>query len=178
MALKATVFKADLQIADMDRHYYQSHALTIAQHPSETDQRMMVRVLAFALNADERLAFTRGISSEDEPDLWRKDLTDSIDLWIELGQPDERRLRKACGRAKQVRVYTYQSRAAAVWWQQNESQFARFDNLSVFHLDGDAVEALGALAQRNMELQCTIQDGEITLSDADRSVTLRPQQVK
>lgn len=178
MALKATVFKADLQIADMDRHYYQSHALTIAQHPSETDQRMMVRVLAFALHADERLAFTRGISSEDEPDLWLKDLTDSIDVWIELGQPDERRLRKACGRAKRVLVYTYQSRAAAVWWQQNESLFARFDNLSVFHLDSDAVDALSALAQRNMELQCTIQDGEVTLSDATRSVTLRAQQVK
>ena len=115
MALKATIFKAQLQIADMDRHYYAEHALTLARHPSETDERMMVRLLAFALNADESLEFGKGLSNEDEPALWRKDLTGVIEHWIEVGLPDEKSLRKACGRATQVRLYTY-GRGAAKWW--------------------------------------------------------------
>jgi uncharacterized protein YaeQ len=98
MALKATVVKAELQVSDMDRHYYASHNLTLAQHPSETDERLMVRLLAFALNADERLEFGKGLSSDDEPDLWRRDYTGDIELWIDLGQPDESRIRKASGR--------------------------------------------------------------------------------
>ena len=106
MALKATIFKADLQIADMDRHYYGDHALTIARHPSETDERMMVRLLAFALHAHDMLAFGRGLSADDEPDLWQKDLTGAIDLWIDVGQPDEKRMLKACGRSSRVVVYS------------------------------------------------------------------------
>jgi uncharacterized protein YaeQ len=118
MAAKATVFKAELSVSDMDRHYYATHQLTLAMHPSETEERLMVRVLAFALNASERLAMGRGISStEEEPELWARDLTGAIDLWIEVGQPDEQRLRKACGRAKEVRVYCYSGRSAGVWWQ-------------------------------------------------------------
>lgn len=105
MALKATIFKAEISISDMDRHYYQEHPLTIAQHPSETNERMMVRLLAFALNADERLEFTKGLSADDEPELWNKNYSDEIELWIELGQPDEKRIRKACGRSRQVIIY-------------------------------------------------------------------------
>lgn len=107
MALKSTIYKAELQIADMDRHYYADHALTVARHPSETDERMMVRIVAFALFAHERLEFCKGLSDVDEPDLWQKDLTGAIDVWIEAGQPDERRIAKAAGRAGQVTVIAY-----------------------------------------------------------------------
>ncbi len=173
MALKATIFKAELQIADMDRHYYDSHSLTIAQHPSETDERMMVRVLAFALYADERLAFTKGISTDDEPDLWQKSLSDEIELWIELGQPDEKRLRKAAGRAQQVIIITYNSRSAAVWRGQMQDALAKLSNVTVRALSNETVEALGKLAQRNMSLQCTIQDGEISLGDERQLVSVQ-----
>ena len=173
MALKATIFKAELQIADMDRHYYGSHPLTIAQHPSETDERMMVRVLAFALYADERLAFTKGISTDDEPDLWLKSLSDEIELWIELGQPDEKRLRKAAGRARQVVIITYNSRSAAVWRNQMQEALAKLDNVTVRALSNDTVEALGKLAQKTMNLQCTIQDGEVSLGDDTQLVQVQ-----
>src|SRR5512142_239154 len=117
MAIKATIFKANLQIADMERHYYQDHALTLARHPSETDERMMVRVLAFALHAHEALEFGRGLSAEDEPDLVRRDLTGAIEEWIEVGVPDEREVRKACGRSRAVHVLAYGGRAVDLWWQ-------------------------------------------------------------
>lgn len=177
MALKATIFKAELQIADMDRHYYNSHTLTIAQHPSETDERMMVRLLAFALYADERLAFTKGISTDDEPDIWLKSLSDEIELWIELGQPDEKRLRKAAGRAKQVVIITYNSRSAAVWRGQMASALAKLDNVTVRALSNETVEALATLAQRSMNLQCTIQDGEIGLSDDRQHISVQFESV-
>jgi uncharacterized protein YaeQ len=130
MALKSTIFKAALQVADMDRGYYADHALTIARHPSETDERMMLRVLAFALHADPQLSFGKGISTDDEPDLWRCDLTGAILLWIDVGQPDEKLVRRACGRADQVIVYTY-GRGADVWWGRNESTLERLQNLTV-----------------------------------------------
>lgn len=173
MALKATIFKAELQIADMDRHYYGSHSLTIAQHPSETDERMMVRLLAFALYADERLMFTKGISTDDEPDLWLKSLSDEIELWIELGQPDEKRLRKAAGRARQVVIITYNSRSAAVWRGQMQEALAKLDNVTVRALSNETVEALGRLAQKTMNLQCTIQDGEVSLGDDTQLVQVQ-----
>jgi uncharacterized protein YaeQ len=173
MALKATIFKADLQIADMDRHYYGGHALILARHPSETDERMMVRLLAFALHAHEALAFGKGLSSEDEPDLWQKDLTGAIELWIEVGQPDEKRILKACGRAAQVVVYSYSS-ASQVWWNQAGPKLGRAKNLKVVNLPADTTQALAALAQRTMQLQCTIQDGQIWLGDAERSVQVEP----
>src|SRR5687768_13263041 len=130
MATGAMIYKADLQIADMDRHYYQNHSLTVARHPSETDERMMVRLLAFTLHADDALAFGRGLSAEDEPDLWKKDLTGAIDLWIDVGQPEERDIRRACGRAKQVVIVCY-NRGADVWWVQNRDKLERLRNLTV-----------------------------------------------
>lgn len=178
MALKATIFKAELQIADMDRHYYHTHHLTIARHPSENDERMMARILIFALHAGERLEFTKGLSAEDEPDLWQKNLSDEIELWIELGQVDEKRLRKACGRSKQVFVYTYQERSAAVWWHQNQQQFERFENLSVVSLPDADIKSLTKLTQRVMQLQCTIQDGVVWISNSSESVTVEPVKVK
>lgn len=158
MALKSTIFKAELQIADIDRNYYQNHALTVALHPSETEERMMVRLLIFALHAHEELIFTKGLSSEDEPDLWQKNLSGEIDAWIDLGQPDEKRIRKACGRAKQVTVYTYQYRSATVWWKQIREKLDRFDNLNVINISDASAGVLAKLAQRNMQLHISIQD--------------------
>ncbi len=161
MALKSTIFRAELQVADIDRSYYGNHALTIARHPSETDERMMVRVLAFALHADGALAFARGLSTDDEPDLWQRDLTGAIDTWIDVGQPDEKRIRKACGRATQVFVYSYSGHGAAIWWNQVGAKLDRMQNLSVFNLPAGVGPALAKLADRNMRLQCTIQEGQI-----------------
>lgn len=173
MALKATIFKADLHIADMARNYYAEHALTVARHPSETDERMMARILAFALNADERLAFGKGLSDADEPDLWQKDLTGAIEHWIEVGQPDEKRLLRACGRAARVTVYAYGSRAET-WWKSVAEKLARAKNLAVWRIPAEASEALAGLAARSMQLQCTVQDGQLWLSDASQTVHFEP----
>ncbi len=175
MALKATIFKATLNIADMDRHYYADHHLTLARHPSETDERMMIRLLAFALNADEHLEFTKGLSTDDEPELWQKSLSDEIELWIELGLPEESRLRKACNRAKKVVLYTYGGRAVPVWWDKHHHKLSRFDNLTVINLPQEATEALAELAQRSMHVQVTIQDGEVSISKQDDLVSITPQ---
>jgi uncharacterized protein YaeQ len=178
MALKATIFKAELQIADMDRNYYYDHALTLARHSSETDERMMVRLLAFALHAHEALAFGKGLSADDEPDLWQKDLTGNIETWIDVGQPDEKRIRKACGRARQVFIYSYGGRSADIWWDQNSSNLERLKNLTVLNLPVAASIALAKLAQRNMQLQCRIQDGQIWLADKDTTVEVELTTVK
>jgi uncharacterized protein YaeQ len=152
----------------MDRHYYADHALTIARHPSETDERMMVRVLMYALYAQEGIAFTRGLFDVDEPEVWVKDLTGEIKLWIDIGQPDETRLRKACGRAGQVITVCYSS-SCEVWWKQIENKLARLNNLTVLQLPAGTSQALAALAGRTMQLQCMVQDGEVWIStDAAR----------
>ena len=170
MATKATIYKANLQIVDLDRDYYHDHSITLARHPSETDERMMVRLLAFMHHASEDLTFTRGLSTSDEPDLWQKDLTDAIDLWIELGQPDEKRIRKACARAQQVWIYTYSGRSAEIWWEQIRAVTGRLKNLTVINLPATASQSLAQLAQRNMQLQCTIQDGQTWITDNTNSL--------
>ena len=175
MALKSTIFKAELQIADLDRNYYQNHTRTIARHPSETDERMMARVLAFAMYADTALIFGKGLSSEDEPDLWRKDLTGAIELWIEVGLPDEKRIRRACGRARQVVVLTYGGRVADMWWQQNKAALLRQDNLTIINLLAEESRALAALATRGMQLQCTLQEGELWLIVDGESSRIMPE---
>ncbi|MEO6665715.1 MAG: YaeQ family protein [Nitrospiria bacterium] len=177
MALTATIYKASLHIADMDRHYYRDHALTIARHPSETDERMMVRVLAFVRHAHEHLSFANGLSSEEEPDLWQKDLTGAIELWIEVGQPDDKHVRKVCGRAKQVVIYTY-GRSADRWWEQGRAKLERMENLSVLSLPVNTTGALAKLAQRDMKLHCTLQDGEVSIGDGDETVQVDPATLK
>lgn len=175
MALNATIYKAELAVSDMDRNYYATHALTLARHPSETDERLMVRVLAFALHADERLELGKGISSDGEPDLWRKDLTGDVLQWIELGQPDEQRIRKACGRARHVVVVSYGGRAADVWWEKHAAALSRAKNLTVIDIPAAAVTALAAIAGRAMRLQCMVQDGQVQLfGDAHDVVTIDP----
>jgi uncharacterized protein YaeQ len=170
MALKATIFKAELQIADMGRGYYHDHALTLARHPSENDERMMMRILAFVLHACEALSFAGGMNVDEEPDLWQKDLTGSIDLWIDVGQPDEKRIRKACGRAQQVFIYTYSGHSADVWWSQISDKLERMKNLTVISLLPATVQALARLAQRSMQLQCTVQDGQVWVTDGIATV--------
>jgi uncharacterized protein YaeQ len=167
MALKSTVFKATLQVNDVDRGYYAEHALTLARHPSETDERMMVRVLAFALHAHPDLAFGRGLSADDEPDLWRRDATGAILEWIDVGQPDVRAVRRAAGRAASVSIYCY-GRAAEPWWAQSRAELGRIERLSVTRVADASVAALARLVERGMQLHCTLLEGEVTLgSEAD-----------
>lgn len=175
MALNATIFKVQLNVADMDRNVFGDYSLTLARHPSETDERMMVRLLAFAQHAHERLQFSKGLCADDEADLAQKALSDEIELWITVGLPDEKRIRKACGRAQRVFVYCYGGRTAQVWWQQNAEKVARLANLCVVDLPKAATDALAALAQRTMQLQCTIQDGQLWLSDGADTVEVQPQ---
>lgn len=172
MALKATIFKLNLNIADMDRHYYADHNLTLARHPSETDLRMMIRIAAFALNANEQLSFTKGLSSGEEPEVWEKSLSDEIEQWIELGQPDEKRLRQACGKAKQVKVYTYQEKSAQVWRSQIEAKLSRFNNLQVVDFIDFEVAELEQLAARTMNISAMIQDGELSLNSEQGNIVL------
>lgn len=174
MALKATVHKAELQVSDMDRHYYATHALTLAQHPSETDERLMVRLLAFGLFADERLEFGRGISMDDEPDLWRKSLTGEIEQWIELGQPEESRIRKACGRAREVVVIGYSGRGFGLWWEKNTAALGRCGNLTVLELPAGTSESLVALLERGMKLQLMVQEGDVQVMGDGGSVSVTP----
>ena len=174
MALSATIFKANLQISDMNRNYYAEHLVTLARHPSETDERMMVRLLAYALHADEQLSFTKGLCADEEPDLWLKSLSDEIDLWIDVGQPDERRLRKACSRSKQVFLYLYGGRTADLWWQKNADKLQRFANLSVIEFPDVACKAMTQLVTRNMQFQCTMQDGEIWLNAGEQTHSVTP----
>ncbi len=178
MALKSTIFKADLNVADTDRQVYGDFPLTVACHPSETTQRMMLRILAFALHAGEGLAFGRGISTDDEPDLWQRDLTNRILLWVELGTPDPDRLRKASARSDRVVLYAYGDRAVSVWWDKHGSQLGRLDQLTVYRLDDEVMRALGNMAQPGMALQCTVADGEAWLSDGRNSLAITPQRLQ
>lgn len=167
MALSATINKVSLTLSDMDRQYYQQHELTMAMHPSENDLRFMVRLLAFALNAHDELVFTKGLGADDEPELWQKSLSGDIELWIDFGQVDEKRVRKACGRSRQVIIYTYQERKSRIWWEQSREKLARHDNLKVCLIEADGVDAL---MNRSMQLSCTIDDGSVYLSDENTSV--------
>jgi uncharacterized protein YaeQ len=172
VALKATVFKAELQVSDLDRNHYQNYDLILARHPSETDERMMLRLLVFALNADPQLSFTKGLCADDEPELWRKDLTGAVEIWIDLGQPDPKRLRRASGRARRVLLYNYGGRGADLWWHNHGAALGGLENLEVFALSGDAGKGLAALVARKMQLQCTIQDGQIWFGDTDTSLQI------
>ena len=172
MALKSTIYKATLGIADMDRPYYGEHTLTLARHPSETEQRLMVRLLSFSLHADERLEFGRGISADDEPALWFKEFSGEIRTWIEVGLPDERLLRRACGRADNVIVFAYGGKAMEMWWLKERSSLMRLKNLQVFALTNEQSDALTALADRNMSLQCTVQDGQVWITNGPVTVLI------
>ncbi len=180
MALKSTIFKVNLQIADIENSYYADHALTLARHPSETDERMMVRLVALALqahklqsvcNGDGTLAFGAGLSDPDEPDVWLRDFTGRTRLWIEVGQPEDKPLLKACGKADEVDLYCFSS-AAEVWWKGMQTKLTRPQNLRVWRIPTHQSQALAALAQRSMQLQATVQEGQLTLGDDKTTVDI------
>lgn len=182
MALKSTIFKAQLGVADIDNGYYADHALTLARHPSETDERMMVRLAALALHAhalqtvcggDGTLSFGAGLSDPDDPDVWLRDFTGQTRLWIEVGQPDETAITKACRKSDQVAVYCFHH-AAEVWWRGIETKLTRLDNLQVWRIPADASQALAGLAERSMQLQATIQEGTLMLAGRADQVDIEP----
>ena len=182
MALKSTIYKANLSIADIDHGHYADHALTLARHPSETDERMMVRLLALALNAHElqdmcggdgTLAFGAGLSDPDDPDLWLKDFTGQVRLWVEVGQPEDKPLTKACSKADSVIVYCF-NHASEVWWKGIETKLTRLEKLQVWRIPTEASQAMAAMAERSMQLQATVQEGALTLSSNLGSVHLEP----
>ena len=178
MAQRSVVYKVELQVADMDRAHYADYALTVARHPSETEERLMMRLLAFAMYARPGLEFGRGLSTDDEPDLWCRDLTGTIELWIDVGLPDERLVRKACGRARRVVVLAYGASKADAWWAQNRDALARFENLEVLAVGAQSGAELARLADRSMRLNCSIQEGQAWVSSADASVCVEPTVLK
>lgn len=182
MALKSTIFKADIQISDIDHGCYENLNLTLARHPSETDERMMMRLAALALNAhqvqnlcagDGRLGFGAGLSSPDEPDAQLTDFTGHTRLWLQVGQPEERALTKACARADVVCVYAFGS-AAEVWWRSLQGKVCRLDKLHIWRIPSADAAALAALAERSMQLQATVLDGVLTISSALGVVSTEP----
>ena len=178
MALKATIHKATVQLSDIDRGVYADHPVTLARHPSETDERMLIRLLAFALNvpADNdhgALEFAKDMWDADEPGLWQKDLTGHITHWIEVGQPDEKRLLRASARVGRVSVYSF-SASTPIWWKSLAPNLTRARNLTVWQIPAEQSQALAALAQRTMELQVTVQDGAIWVGDGQRSIEVAP----
>jgi len=172
MGTKSTVYKVELMVSDIDRSYYATHNLVLAQHPSEADRRLMARLLVFVLFAHERLEFGSGLSSDEEPDLWRRDLTNVVEQWIELGQPDESRIRKACGLAREVVVATYSGNSAEVWWTKNAPSLSRSKNLKVLDIDSNSLDEATRLLDRRMTLTATIQEGDFQLSNGIDCVSI------
>ena len=178
MALKATIYKANLQIADMDRSVYLDHAVTIARHPSETDERMMIRLLALALQlpADTlngTLELAKDLWDNDEPALLHKDLTGQIVHWVEVGQPDDKRLLKASGRAERVSVFSF-SPSTPIWWAGISNKVGRARNITAWQIEAAQSQALAGLAKRGMQLQVSVQDGTAWIGDGQRSVEITP----
>jgi uncharacterized protein YaeQ len=174
MAQKATIYKVELSVSDMDRHYYEIHKLTVAKHPSETDERLMVRILAFALNAHDKLEMTKGLSTDDEPDIWQKNLSGELELWVALGLPSEKVVRQSSGKASKVIVYCYGGRTAEMWWEKIKNSTTRFDNLQVTNFSENDTSDLGKLASRSMKLQVNIQEGDVMVSVDDSIVYVTP----
>ena len=175
MALGSTIYKADLSVADIGRGYYAEHVLALARHPSKTEERLMVRLLAFALHAHTDLRFGRGISTDDEPDLWQKDATGVIDLWIDVGLPDERSIRKACGRARRIVVLAYGGRRVDMWWQHYATALARTRNLDVITVSQEETSQIAALAERSMRLSCTVQEGSAWIGSDHLGCSVEPK---
>jgi uncharacterized protein YaeQ len=178
MAQNATIYKVELSVSDMDRHYYETHKLTVAKHPSETEERLMVRIIAFALNAHDSLEMTKGISTEDEPDIWQKSLSGELEVWVALGLPAEKVVRQSCSKAERVIVYPYGGRTAEIWWDKVKASTVRFENLQVTCFSEADTGKLAKLASRAMKLQVNIQDGDVMVGVGDAIVNLTPQKWK
>jgi uncharacterized protein YaeQ len=178
MAQNATIYKVELSVSDMDRHYYETHKLTVAKHPSETDERLMLRLVAFAMNAHENMEMTKGLSTDDEPDIWQKSLSGELDVWVSLGLPSEKIIRQSCGKSKKTIIYTYGGKSAEIWWDKVRNSTARFDNLQVANFSSVETAALAGLAQRALKLQVNIQDGELMISADEGMCYLHPVELK
>tara|TARA_R110000850_G_scaffold105703_5_gene216762 strand:- start:1118 stop:1654 length:537 start_codon:yes stop_codon:yes gene_type:complete len=178
MALSSTIFKVQLDLSDLNKNHYQSYKLTLARHPSENDQRMMLRLIAFALFADEQLAFTKGISTTEEPDLWIKNYSGEIELWIDLGLPDEKRIRQAHSLAKKVVIFAYGDRSLTTWRQQLEGSLKRFPSLRIFHISDDELKQLASLADKNMQLHCSIQDNDIFIGNDTQNLQINVNHIE
>lgn len=176
MALKPTIYKVDLNLSDMDRNNYQQLKLTIAQHPSENLERMMVRLLVFGLNQDQDLSFSRGLSATDEPDLWITRPDGSVEHWLEVGQASTDRIRKGISKAEKVSLYAYGSETD-IWWEKSQAGFAGLPKVSVHRFHWEEVQALPAMVERTMELTLTISDGELYLASDSHQASLRLEQL-
>lgn len=177
MALKPTIFKVQLQLADSDRHHYQDYALTMAQHPSETLERMLVRLLAFALHASDQLEFTKGISTSDEPDLWAHSDDGVLQLWVEVGQPKPDRIKKALTIAKQVALYTF-AKTCDTWWSIEGANIPLSDRLIVRKLPWASLQQLAANVGRNIQWHVSIAGGEVYVDDGKQTLTISPQNLR
>lgn len=176
MALPSTVFKAEIQIADTHRHYYETHNLTFTRHPSETSERLMIRLLAFALNASPGLMFAQGLTENDEPDLWEKDATGASVTWILVGLPDEKKIKKACNRAENVIIYTYGGSTADIW--RAGLNVNKFNNLSIWNIPLDASLALADNVERTMKVQCSIADLSVWWSSLDKTIEINLERIQ
>lgn len=172
MALKPTIYKVELQLSDTDRHCYETCNLTLAQHPSETLQRMMVRLLVYGINYHQDLSFTRGLSSTDEPELWQVGLDGQIEHWIELGQASPDRIRKAVSRAPKISLYAY-GREVDIWWEKQGQALSDLPKVTVFRFEDSDVDQLDRFVSRSMQLSLTISDGELFLSDNVNHLNLK-----
>jgi uncharacterized protein YaeQ len=173
MALKPTIYKAQIELADSDRNCFESLSLTLAKHPSETLERMGVRLLAYCFNCTDGLTFTRGISTADEPDLWEHNDRGEIEHWFEVGQPEEPRLCKACGQARQVSVYAF-AKSTPTWWRLQGEAISALPHLQVWSLDWSAVQSASQLLDRRMQLNVSIVGGTLYLDNGSGSVSLEP----
>jgi uncharacterized protein YaeQ len=176
MAQNATLHHVNLSIADMDKHYYADHALTVVQHPSEQYQRMVLRIIAFIFHAQQQPAFTRGLSEEGEPEIWKIEADERISLWVDIGLPEAKRLQKAAKRCPEVALYHYGSQGADKWWDQNKRALAVHKNLSVYSINNEAGDQLASLVERRMSISVTVQDGEMLLSIGDQSIQVIREQ--
>jgi len=177
MAIKSTIYKVSLQVNDFNRDHYQLYPLSVALHPSETQERMMMRVLAYALNANEQLSFTKGLSSDDEPDLWQKSLSDELELWVELGLPDVKRIRKASGRAKKVVIYAYGGQGVDQWHEGLRKDLLKLDNVDIFRFDVDAVKQISQSFQRTMSIDCMIQYDTMSVTLGESFIEVKNTQM-
>lgn len=169
MALKPTIYKANVTLSDIDRHHYDDLQLTIAQHPSETLERMMVRLLVFCLNASAELGFTRGLSTPEEPDLWQRSLDGQIEHWIEVGQPEPDRVKKGANQAKRVSVYVF-GKSADTWWQLNSASMQALPRVSVFKFAWADIQSLSQLASRTMDLSVSITECTLYVTAGEQTV--------
>lgn len=175
MALTSTIYKLQLHISDLNRQYYNSHQLTLARHPSETEIRLFARLLAFALHADEYLSFGKGLSNTEEADIWHIDDTGAIKQWIQLGEPEEKRIRQICARAETVNIYSYSKRASEVWHANIAANTERFKHLHIALLDPISTEDAQQLMARNGELFITIEDNMISASNGSFNTDIKIQ---